>query len=163
MMKILSDNEVIGEIRRALGDRLLDAENPRARRIFIRIRSEDLRETVSFLSRELDVKHLSTITGIDLGKEIELIYHFSYKGSIEISVKLTIDRDSPEVESITDLIPGAVLYEREVHDILGVKFTGHPDLSRLILPEEWPDGVHPLRKDYTYEELRRMIQAEEGD
>jgi NADH-quinone oxidoreductase subunit C len=52
---------------------------------------------------------------------------------------------------VVSLLPGAVLYEREVHDLLGVVFDGHPSLERLILPDDWPEGVYPLRKDYKVE------------
>jgi len=61
------------------------------------------------------------------------------------------------------LVPGAILYEREVHDLLGVVFDGHPDLSRLILPEDWPEDVYPLRKEYSPEELRKLIAGSGGE
>ncbi|RLG90884.1 hydrogenase large subunit, partial [Candidatus Bathyarchaeota archaeon] len=70
--------------------------------------------------------------------------------------------EKPVVPTITDIIPGAVLYEREVHDLLGVAFEGHPDLSPLVLPEEWPERVYPLRKEYTLEKLRKLTESTES-
>jgi len=75
---------------------------------------------------------------VDLGEEIELIYHFAYEGTIAISLRVAVPKNDPKITSVVSLVPGATLYEREVHDLLGVIFEGHPDLSRLILPEEWP-------------------------
>jgi len=160
---MLSEDEILEKMKNFLGNAILEANVLRTRRIFIKIKSETLKEVVSFLSNELGVKHLSTITGLDLGEEIELIYHFAYKGSIEISLRLTIPKKAPKITSIVDLIPGATLYEREVHDLLGVIFEGHPDLSRLVLPEEWPKGLYPLRKEKSVEELRKITQKSKGE
>jgi len=85
-----------------------------------------------------------------------VIYHLAYKDSIVLSLRLTVSEKNPSVPTITDLIPGAVLYEREIHDLLGVKFEGHPDLSPLILPEGWPQGVYPLRKEHKPKHLREI-------
>ena len=156
---MLSENEIAEKMKGFLVNSLLEYRIPRARRIFVKIRRGALKEAVSFLSKEFNVKHLSTITGVDLGEEIELIYHFAYQDAVEISLRLTIPKDNPKITSIVDLIPGAVLYEREVHDLLGVFFEGHPNLSRLILPEEWPEGLYPLRKEKSPEELRKISQG----
>jgi len=158
---MLSEDEIVEKMKKFLGNNFLEASIPRTRRIFVKIRREVIKDAVSFLSRELNVKHLSTITGVDLGEEIELIYHFAYEGSIEISLRLSVPKDNPKIASIVDLVPGATLYEREVHDLLGVVFEGHPDLSRLILPEEWPEGLYPLRKENMPEEMRKITQSME--
>ena len=75
-----------------------------------------------------------------------------------VTVKTLVDRQSPAVRTITGVFPGAIFYEREVHDILGVKFEGHPDPRRLVLPDDWPDGVYPLRKDWSYDRVTEVIQ-----
>jgi len=158
-----TENEIIEKLKEALGENLLEASSPRARRIFVKVKSEALKGTVAFLVKELGVKHLSTITGVDLGEEIELIYHFALQGAISISLRTAFPKNSPKAPSIVDLVPGAILYEREVHDLLGVVFDGHPDLSRLILPEDWPEDVYPLRKEYSPEELRKLIAGSGGE
>jgi NADH-quinone oxidoreductase subunit C len=79
--------------------------------------------------------------------EIEVVYHlFSYSQRHGFAVKVTLGRDAPAVASLTSLWDSAEWLEREQYDLLGVKFEGHPDLRRLLLPEDWQG--HPLRKDY---------------
>lgn len=118
----------------------------RDRRMFVDIPRQDLIKTVNILASELNVQHLSTITARDHGAELELLYHFFLQGVV-ITVRTTCPRDDPTVDSIVHIFPGAVLYEREIHDILGVVPKGHPDLRRLVLPEDWVGG-YPLRKDW---------------
>ena len=77
--------------------------------------------------------------------------------SIEASLKVEVPIKQPALPTITSIIPGAILYEREVHELLGVVFSGHPKLSSLVLPEDWPDGVYPLRKEWTSEELQKRF------
>lgn len=143
-----------------LGEALLEAKVPRERRVFIEIERSALRRTVRHMKEKLGVKHLSTITGVDLDGEIELIYHLAHRGAIEVSLRTRVKKECPKIPSITDLIPGAVLYERETHDLLGVVFEGSPDLSPLLLPDGWPEGLHPLRKDLSLEDIQRAVSKE---
>jgi NADH-quinone oxidoreductase subunit D len=90
---------------------------------------------------------LRAVTGIDRKDAIEVVYHlYSYPRRHEIALKARLDRDQPSVESVSDLWPTANWHERETFDLVGVNFTGHPSLKRILLPEDW-EG-HPLRKDY---------------
>lgn len=124
----------------------------RERRILIRVAKRDLRRIVRKLIKLDGFSHLSTITGIDIGTRIELIYHMVHKDAL-ISLKIRASKKKPIVPSIVDLISGAILYEREIHDLLGIEFEENPDLSPLILPDAWPDGVYPLRKEWTLERI----------
>jgi membrane-bound hydrogenase subunit beta len=156
-MRLEQTDEVVKNVRAILGKRIIEIKSPRKRRVFVRVEKSSFREALKQLIDELKIMHLSTITGIDLGQEIELLYHVSYKGSTEVTIGFKMPKDNPVAHTITDLIPGAVLYEREVHEVLGVDFEGHPNLQPLILPEKWPHGVYPLRKERKFEELREMI------
>ena len=116
------------------------------RRVYVSIPRIELTKTVSIIASELGAQHLSTITALDTGNVFEIMYHFLIDG-IVVTVRTTIPRDDPTIDSIITIFPGAVLYEREIHDILGIVPTGHPDLRRLVLPEDWVGG-YPLRKDW---------------
>jgi len=92
------------------------------------------------------------VSGNDMGDNIELIYHFSIyfgKKLEEISLNISVDipKSKPEIETICDLIPGALVTEREKQEMLGVKVIGIPDSRRLFLPDDFPDDVFPWRKD----------------
>lgn len=125
----------------------LPVQEKRQRRLFIPVPRSDLTKTVNILSSELNVQHLSTITARDTGSELEVLYHFMLNGVI-ITVRTTCPKEDPSIDSIVGVFPSAVLYEREIHDILGIVPKGHPDLKRLVLPDDWVGG-YPLRKDWT--------------
>ncbi|MCK4474454.1 NADH-quinone oxidoreductase subunit C [Candidatus Bathyarchaeota archaeon] len=150
------ENEIVEKLKDFLKESLVGTTVPRERRIFVYIKKDALKDAVEYLVKDLKFTHLSTITGVDLGGGIEVLYHLAYEGAIELSLGLTVPKNNPSVPTVTDLIPGAVLYEREVHDLLGVNFEGHPDLSPLVLPEGWPQNVYPLRKEHSLEQLREM-------
>ena len=83
----------------------------------------------------------------------QLSYHIvshSYKERIRLRVM--VDGEEPAVESITSVWPSANFYEREIFDLFGIRFEGHPDLRRIMMPDEWQG--HPLRKDYPVEGYR---------
>ena len=90
---------------------------------------------------------LVCITGVDLGKELGTVYHLrstAYNHMIVLKTKVS-DRENPEIDSLCSVWPAADFHEREVFDLLGIKFRGHPDLRRLFLDSTWG---YPLRKDY---------------
>ena len=151
-----NENEIVENLNKFLKEGLVKATVPRPRRIFVYVKKDALRDAVKHLTKDLEFKHMSTVTGVDLGEKIEVIYHLAHKGSIVASIRLSVSKKNPSVPTVTDLVPGAVLYEREVHDLFGVNFKGHPDLSPLMLPEEWPQGVYPLRKEHELEHLKEI-------
>jgi len=95
---------------------------------------------------------LVTITGIDRPQNgtIELIYHLSYEenGYGLLNISTDVSRERPVIETAYFIYNSAYIYEREIFDLLGVKFIGHPELKRVLLPEDIPKGIHPLRKDW---------------
>jgi NADH-quinone oxidoreductase subunit C len=83
----------------------------------------------------------------------EVVYHLlSVPKKERVRLKVRLDGSSPAIESVTSVWPAANFYEREVFDLFGVRFTGHPNLQRIMMPEDW-EG-HPLRKDYPVEGYR---------
>lgn len=150
------ENEIAEKLRMIFGGNLIEIKTPRKRRVFARVEAGSFKDALPRLIDEVKLTHLVTITGTDVGQEIELLYHFTHEGSAVVTVGYKIPKDGLTVKTVTDLVPGAVLYEREIHEMLGVNFEGHPNMMPLILPEEWPEGVYPLRKDRKFEELRKI-------
>jgi NADH-quinone oxidoreductase subunit C len=92
---------------------------------------------------------LLLLSGVDFPAEerMECVYHFlSYTHRHRLTVKVGLSRASPRVASMVSLWPAAEWHERETYDLMGIFFEGHPDLTRILLPEDW--AGHPLRKDY---------------
>ena len=153
---MITVEEVKNQIEQHLAGKFSDLKTD-VRRVFVTVLPQDLLEMCKMILEKLDIRHLSTISGRDTTANIEINYHFARPGVV-ITVKTLTDRQNPSVQSITGLFPGATFYEREVKDILGVKFEGHPDPRRLVLPDDWPDGVYPLRKDWTYDRITEVIK-----
>lgn len=89
---------------------------------------------------------ISAITAVDLGETIEIMYHIRARGTI-VTIRAQIPKEAPRIRTITDVLPGANFHEKEVADLFGVIFEGHPNPGRLILSEDWPRDNFPLRKN----------------
>jgi formate hydrogenlyase subunit 5 len=133
-------------LKNNLADAIVECRVPKPRKAYILLKPERHRDAISLLLKEVEDIELSTISGVDLGNEIELNYHMACGGTV--TLKNRVSREKPVTRTITDILPGANLYEREVFDLLGVTFEGHPNLERLMLPENWPKGDYPLRRDW---------------
>ncbi|HDR5667852.1 NADH-quinone oxidoreductase subunit C [Bacillus anthracis] len=91
--------------------------------------------------------YMSELHATDFVTHMEVYVHlFSYGKKQSVAVKVKLDREAPQVESVTALWKGADWPEREAYDLLGIVFKGHPNLSRILMPDDWVG--HPLRKDY---------------
>jgi NADH-quinone oxidoreductase subunit C len=113
------------------------------------VATEELKAFVRKLRTQqgLDFDYLFCLTCVDWKTHFTMVYHFTstiYRHNIVIKAKL--NKDDPEIETISDIWRTAELLEREVYDLFGVKFLHHPDLRRLIMPDDWKGW--PLRKDY---------------
>lgn len=111
--------------------------------------ADHLVEAARFLrdDPELDCRYLVAVTGVDRLDHFEIVYHLASLARNHLLVlKVRADHESPEVPSVVPVWLGAHLQEREVYDLFGVRFSGHPALKRLLLWEGFPG--HPLRKDF---------------
>lgn len=145
-------------LREALGDALNSFEFKGKRRAYARIAPGAHAQAISALQERFKELRLSGLTGMDLGDELALYYHLRIENSI-LTLCMPVQKAEPIVDSIVPLLPGADLHEREVFDMLGVVFRGHPDLRRLLLPEDAQEGFHPLRKEVEARRLRPMETA----
>ncbi|HJV18739.1 MAG TPA: NADH-quinone oxidoreductase subunit C [Sediminibacterium sp.] len=99
-------------------------------------------------NQALNFDYLFCLTCVDWKTYLTMVYHFSstqYRHNIVVKVKL--DRNRPEVETLSAIWRTAEFHEREVYEMFGVNFLNHPDLRLLILPDGW-EGKNPLRKDF---------------
>jgi NADH-quinone oxidoreductase subunit C len=97
--------------------------------------------------KELGFDRLSMVTAVDRPTHLELVYRlYSRSMTAALFIKCNVERDDPEVDSLAGLWPAAIWQERETFDMFGIVFEGHPDLRRILLPDDW-EG-YPLRKDY---------------
>ena len=134
-------------IKEELGAKISDWKELSPRRIYFSLDKKDVFKATEFLFKELGLR-FATASGIDTLDGFEIIYHFSFDKAGEIySARVLIQKkDNPEIDSITPLFPGAEWIEREMWEMLGINFIGHPNLKRLLLSEDWPEGEYPLRK-----------------
>jgi len=146
------NEEIKQKIEAEFPGAVLDFKSPREKRIYMRVAKDQLKPILSYVMGELGFEHLSTITGVDLKTDFEVIYHVVNRG-LCLSIGIKADRSDPHVETVTDIIPGAICYERETQDFFGIKVDNIPDGRRLIIPEDWPEGQYPLRKDWKKEML----------
>lgn len=124
----------------------------------IYVDSAHLREACALLRDDSDCafNFLSNVTCVDwtpAEPRFEVVYHLlSIPKKERVRLKVRLGSASPVVESVTSVWPGANFFEREVFDLFGIRFSGHPYLRRIQMPEDW-EG-HPLRKDYPVEGYR---------
>ncbi len=106
-------------------------------------------QTASLLKQHEDLRfdYLRNVSGTDMETHLEVVYHvLSLTHKHEAVVKVKTDRNEPSVNSVTPVWETANWNEREIYDLLGIEFPGHPDLRRIMMPDEWVG--YPLRKDY---------------
>ena len=128
--------------------------------IWMKIDKSVFKDVIKHLC-DIEFPHLAVVSGNDLGKTIELIYHFSLYygdrlGEISLNISVELPKSNPTIETICDYIPGALITEREKQEMLGIKVKGIPDSRRLFLPDDFPEGVYPWRKDE--KGLEKMIR-----
>lgn len=143
--------EVCRRIEERFGSACVESFQEKALDPYIVVQPAAIREICRFLKDDPDLAFdcLSNMSGVDYLKEgkIQVVLHlYSYRHRHQIVVKANVPRDNPVLPSVESVWKAANWHEREIYDLLGVVFTDHPDLRRLLMPEDWVG--HPLRKDF---------------
>jgi NADH-quinone oxidoreductase subunit C len=146
----MTTNEIHDRLKARFGDDVGPLSEPKID-AFAVVKPERIVEVCRFLKSEpgLELDFLEDLTALDWPKTntLEVVYHLlSYTHRHAIVLKVPLDRAHPVVSTVEGVWKTANWFEREVYDLFGVTFEGHPDLRRIMLPDDWVG--HPLRKDY---------------
>jgi len=120
----------------------------RERRIFADVPAQNFRPVLEYAIKELDFIFLCTITGLDESENLAFMYHLTRQDGVMLNLKITAPKANPVIKTITDIFKGAEIYEREVVDLLGARVESLPEGKHYPLPDDWPQGEYPLRKDW---------------
>lgn len=164
------NQDVIGAVKGQFKEGLIHAVDRKERRIVLKAKKEILRDLCLFLRDKQGFEHLTSIAAVDRSKRVtgmrekqllyyddyKVVYHlWSHSRKTSVEIRVALEKDDPTIPTVTDIWSTANWQERESFDLMGIKFEGHPDLRRLLLPEWWKG--HPLRKDYETEPGRWFL------
>jgi len=145
---VMTWKEIEKKIHTRFDDRILKWFQHNDRRIYVDVDPGDLIDFSRFLFEDLKARFIIA-SGVDTPRGgVEILYHFDFYQLPQVfSLRVFVKKPELEVDSISGVIKGAEWIEREINELLGVNFKNHPDLRHLILPEDWPEGKYPLRRD----------------
>ncbi|MCM8791161.1 MAG: NADH-quinone oxidoreductase subunit C [Candidatus Omnitrophica bacterium] len=140
---------IVKKINDRYGDRILKSEIKSSKRAYIDIYPKDIVDVAKYLFKELGMR-FNIASAVDDFDGIEILYHFAYDASgVIVTIRVILkDKDNPHIDTITTVTKAAWWIEREIHELFGVEFDGNEDLRPLLLPDDWPKGVYPLRKNF---------------
>ena len=142
-------DDVLKNIQDKFQSKVLKVEKKSDKKAYIGIDPKDITEFTRYIFKDLGLRFVIA-TAIDDFDFIEMLYHFSLDASgVVISLRVMIkDKEDPHIDTITTITASAWWIEREIHELFGVYFNGNSDLRPLLLPDDWPEGVYPLRKNF---------------
>ena len=150
----MTDSELLTPLEKTLGERLQRKIEFRGETTFV-IATADLREVATVCRDELGFDYLLDITSVDnFGTEprFEIVYElYSMARGAHLRLKIVVSEDSNKAPTVSDIWPTANWHEREIYDMMGIKFADHPDLRRILMWEGYP--YFPLRKEFPLEGL----------
>lgn len=139
--------EIIENIKVRAEGGIIDFQEKSYKRIYFTVKREDLVKLARYLFNSARAR-FSTASGVDTRKAIEILYHFSMDEiGVIVTLRVILEKTNLEIDTLTSIITGADWVEREIHEMLGVNFKGHPNLKHFLLRDDWPEGNYPLRRD----------------
>ncbi len=160
----MTAEQIAQALRKRIGDGLLETA-PRGRtRLYLTINPAVVVDAADELFNALGGRFVIT-AATDQREEHGgfLVSHFFAfdQDDLYVALHARVPEDAPRIDSITPIIPGAGWSEREVQDLMGVEAVGHPDPRRLVLPDDWPEGLYPLRCDFSSHDRPEPAQGME--
>ncbi len=136
---------VLDKLKERLGAVIKEVKHNN-KRIYITVDRAAVKNCIKTIFGDLDARYI-VASGVENFDSFEILYHFGFdsEGTV-VSVRTYLDKKNPEIESMTDIIPGISYIEREMKELLGINFTGHPGLTHFLLRDDWEKGNYPLRK-----------------
>jgi Ni,Fe-hydrogenase III large subunit/Ni,Fe-hydrogenase III component G len=153
----------LNQLRNKFGPAIQRADLPADDRLFVYIAPGDVVPVCQYIFRDMDARYVISI-GLDdrpFSGNYLVAHDFAFdKDHLLCSVLVYLPANAPKIDSISGVVPAANWAEREMHDLVGIEPLGHPYLKRLVLPDGWPDDIHPLRKDFAWNEVPEQFDPD---
>jgi NADH-quinone oxidoreductase subunit C len=157
----MNANEIHDKIRLQFPEAIVEFKPDAVTEPYIVVRQDLVREISRFVSEDPELKfdYLICLSGVDFNDgNLGVVYHlFSMQKRHRIVLKVKVPKDKPQIPSVQSVWKTANWHEREVFDLFGIVFLDHPDLRRILLPDDW-EGF-PLRKDYKVQEYYQGMKV----
>jgi NADH:ubiquinone oxidoreductase subunit C len=154
----LTKDEFLKELSGRLGKKIKKVFEKSPKRIYVTIEPADITDVVRFVFKNMGAR-FNTASCVDMPNNMEILYHFTLEEiPAIISFRTMLDKKKLEIDSLTTIFKGAEWIEREIHELFGVDFRNHPNLKKLLLPDDWPDNLYPLRRDYKEEDYEARMK-----
>jgi len=138
----------IEKLKKDFKSEILEITEKNPRRIIITIKHEAILDIAGFLYKEAGFRFIIA-SAIHTKRGFEIHYHFSKDQSgLILNLHVILDRENPEVESLSNMLNATNWIEREMHELFGINFLNHPNQDKLISEGNWAEGVYPYRKDF---------------
>lgn len=140
--------EILKDLKDRFKEDIVDFFDKSPARAYVEIKPSSLVKISSYIFKDLGAR-FGIASGLDARTQMEILYHFICEDiNLVISLRVKLDKSKLEIDSLVPIFKAADWIEREIHEMLGINFKGHPDLRKFLLPDDWPKGVYPLRADY---------------
>ena len=144
----MNRQEILQALKEKFPEEVTGVYEKSAKRVYVEIKPSAIVGMAQFIFKEIGARFIIA-SGVDARNHMEILYHFAEEDiDLVISLRVHLPKTKLEIDSLTPVFTAAQWIEREMHELLGINFLGHPELKPLLLPEDWPEGVYPLRKDY---------------
>ena len=144
----MTREEVLNNLNEKFGSDIVEVFDKSPKRVYIEIKPGSIVNVAKYIFNDLGAR-FGIASGVDARYHMDILYHFIFEEiNLLVSLRVKLDKNKLEIESLAPHIEATNWIEREMHELLGINFIGHPELKRLLLPDGWPEGVYPLRRDY---------------
>lgn len=144
----MNREELIQEINKRFAEDIIECYDRSPDRIYVEITPQAIVPVATYIFKDVKAR-FNIASGVDVRTHFEILYHFTVEYlSLLLSLRVKLDKLNPSIDSLAPVFKGANWIEREMGELLGIEFKGHPGLQRLLLLDEWPKGVYPLKRDY---------------
>lgn len=153
----MTANEIYEKIKTKFEDAIIEFKPDAVVEPYLEVKPDKIKEICEFLRDEPDLgfDYLMCLSGVDYANgTLGVVYHlYLMKHGHRFVLKVKVPIENPVVQSVESVWKSANWHEREAYDMFGIIFEGHPDLRRILMPYDWPEGSYPLRKDFQVPEF----------
>lgn len=144
----MGSEDIAAKLQAQFSEFILTIQTPADRRIYVSIAPQSVVRATHLMLDDYAAR-FQIATGVDTPEGYEVMYHWALDDcDCVITFRALLPHDAPRVDSIAPICPAAEWIEREMWELLGIEFKGHPDMRHLLLADEWPEGNYPMRRDH---------------